>query len=98
MQTLNIWNFLATTLNLTSNEYKPYCKETSEVRCINNKSIYWKNFKRNLPRIIESRINKLLKSERVFNNSIATYRKALNNANFKNTLVCTENKKVLTKV
>ena len=33
-----VWNFLDITLNLTNNIYKPYRKENSEVRRINNKS------------------------------------------------------------
>ena len=86
-----------TTLNLTNNIYKPYRKENSEVRYINNKSNHPKVIKRNLPAMIERRINKLSKNEQIFNNHVATYQNALNNANFKHKLKYTENVKTQTK-
>ena len=92
-----VCNFLDTTLNLTNNIYKPYRKENSEVRYINNKSNHPKVIKRNLPAMIERRINKLSKNEQIFNNHVATYQNALNNANFKHKLRYTENVKTQTK-
>ena len=92
-----ICNFLDTTLDMTNNLYKPYRKENSEVRYINNKSNHPKIIKKNLPAMIERRINKLSKNEQIFNNSITVYQKALDNANFKHKLKYTENKKTQTK-
>ena len=47
--------------------------------------------------MIERRINKLSKNEQIFNNHVATYQNALNNANFKHKLKYTENLKTQTK-
>ena len=47
--------------------------------------------------MIERRINKLSKNEQIFNNHVATYQNALNNANFKHKLKYTENVKTQTK-
>ena len=91
-----ICNFLDTTLDMTNNLYKPYRKENSEVRYINNKSNHPKIIKKNLPAMIERRINRLSKNEQIFNNSVATYQNALKTNNFKHTLKYTENKKTQT--
>ena len=47
--------------------------------------------------MIEKRINILSKDKQVFNNSVATYQKAFDNANIKHTLKNAENKKTQTK-
>ena len=93
----NICNFLDTTLDMTNNLYKPYHKENSEVRYINNKSNHPKIIKKNLPAMIERKINRLSKNVQIFNNTVAAYQKASDNANFKHTLKYTENKKTQTK-
>ena len=86
-----ICNFLYTTLEITNNEYKPYRKENLNIKYINNNSNYPKIIKKNLPLIIEKRINKLSKSEKLFNESVANYQDALNNSNFKHKLKYTDN-------
>ena len=67
--------FLDTTLDMINNLYKPYRKENSEVRYINNKSNHPKIIKKNLPAMIERRTNRLSKNEKKFNNSVAAYKK-----------------------
>ena len=42
--------------------------------------------------MIETRINKLSKSEKIFKNSVHTYQNALNDSNFKLILKYSENK------
>ena len=41
--------------------------------------------------MIEKRINRLSKNEKIFNNSISTYQSALNDSNFKHKLKYSEN-------
>ena len=90
-------NFLDTTLNLTDDEYKPYRKENSDVKYINNKSNHPLIIKKNLPELIETRINRLSKSEKIFKNSVPTYQNALNDSNFKHTLKYSDNRILQTK-
>ena len=47
--------------------------------------------------MIERRINRLSKNEQMFNNSVAIYQNALDNANFKHIINYTEKKKKQTK-
>ena len=47
--------------------------------------------------MIERRINRLSKNEQIFNNHVATYQNALDNANFKHKLKFTGNIKTQTK-
>ena len=83
-------NFLDTTLNLTDDEYKPYRKENSDVKYINKKSNHPIVIKKNLPEMIEKKINRLSKSEKIFKNSVPTYQNALNDSNFKHMLIYSE--------
>ena len=47
--------------------------------------------------MIERKINRRSENKQITNNSLTAYQKALINANFKNTLKYTENKKTQTK-
>ena len=82
--------FLDKTQNLTDDEYKPYRKENSDFKYINKKSNHPIVIKKNLPEMIEKKINRLSKSEKIFKNSVPTYQNALNDSNFKHMLIYSE--------
>ena len=65
---------------------KPYHKENSDVKYINKKLNYLILIKKNLQDMIEKRINRLSKSEKIFKNSLPIYQNALNDSNFKHKL------------
>ena len=90
-------HLLDTTLNLTDNKYKPYSKEDSNVRYIHKKSNHPIIIKKNLPEMIQIRINRLSKNEKIFKNSVPTYQNALIDSNLKHMLKYSENKNPQTK-
>merc|ERR1712096_235557 len=53
--------------------------------------------KKNLPEMIEKRINRLSKSENIFKNSVSTYQNSLNDSNVKHELKYSENNNPQTK-
>ena len=83
-------NFLDVTLDLANNEFKPYKKENTEIRYINNNSNHPKIIKKNLPAMVEKRLIRLSKNRKTFNDNICTYQNALDKSNFKHKLTYTE--------
>ena len=83
-------NFLDVTLDLSNNEFKPYKKENTEIRYINNNSNHPKIIKKNLPAMVENRLIRLSKNRKTFNENICTYQNALNKSNFKHKLTYRE--------
>ena len=75
-------NFLDITLDMARNIYKPYRKENMCIRYIDKKSNHPSIIKKNLPIMIEKRINTLSKNKEIFEESVANYQQALNNSNF----------------
>ena len=94
---MNRCNFLDLTLDLTNNTYKPYRKENSCTKYINRKSNHPPVIKRNLPSMIEKRLSKLSKDEKIFKEAAPIYQAALNKSNFKHKLSYNKPKKSNTK-
>ena len=79
-------NFLDISLDTSNNIFKPYQKENSNIIYVNNYSNHPPIIKKNLPQMIEKRLNRLSKNEEIFKNSITGYQNALINSNFKHKL------------
>ena len=83
-------NFLDVTLDLANNIFKPYKKDNTEIRYINNNSNHPKIIKKNLPAMVEKRLTKLSKNKKVFDDNICAYQNALDKSNFKHKLMYKE--------
>ena len=79
-------NFLDITLDLANNCYMPYRKENSSIRYISSDSNHPKIIKKNLPKMIEKRLNRLSTDLRTFDNAKHSYQIALLQSNFKHKL------------
>ena len=55
-------NFLDISLDTSNNTFKPYQKENSSIKYINNFSNHPSIIKKNLPKMIEKRLNRLSKT------------------------------------
>ena len=80
-------NFLDISLDTANNTFKPYQKENSSTNYINKYSNHPSIIKKNLPKMIEKRLNRLSKTKEIFNESITGYQNALTNSNFKDKLI-----------
>ena len=85
-------NFLDIALDIANNEYKPYHKEKLKIKYIDQNSNHPYIIKKNLPTMIQNRIIKLSKNEKIFNESVSIYQEALTKSNFKHKLKYTEDK------
>ena len=83
-------NFLDITLDLANNCYMPYRKDNSSIKYINNKSNHPMILKKNLPKMIENRLNRLSTNPKIFNDAKTDYQTALRKSNFKHKLEYTE--------
>ena len=76
-------NFLDVSLDLYHNTYKPYRKPNSQLNYINSNSNHPRHIKKQLPIMIEKRLNSLSKNERTFNMIKPEYNEALAKSGFK---------------
>ena len=79
-------NFLDIIIDLTNNSYTPYIKENSLTRYINFNSNHPTIIKKNLPKMIEKRLNRQLTDSQVFDNAKHSYQAALRQSNFSHEL------------
>ena len=85
-------NFLDVSLDLYHNNYKPYRKPNSHLNYINYNSNHPQHIKKQLPKMIEKRLNSLSKNESVFNSIKTEYNEALTKSGFKYRLNYTDNR------
>ena len=79
-------NFLDITLDLTNNCYTPYRKENSSTRYINFNSNHPTIIKKNLPKMIKKRLNRLSTYSQIFDNAKHSYQAALRQSYFNHDL------------
>ena len=87
-------SFLDITLDIVSNEYKPYRKENLKIKYIDQNSNHPYIIKKNFPTMIQNRIIKLSKNEKIFNESVTIDQEALPKSNFKHNLKYKEDKNI----
>ena len=75
-------NFLDVTFNLRDGSFRPYSKDAGDPVYINTASNHPKSIIKQIPNSVNSRINLISSSRRVFNNSKAPYNRALLQSGF----------------
>ena len=88
-------DFLDVCFNLKTNKYKPYRKDNNLPIYINKHSNHPPHIKKELPKMISTRISELSKDKQIFSNEAPTYNQALKNAGYNTeiTFTKTEHKK-----
>ena len=79
-------DFLDVSFNISNSSYQPYNKPNSPILYVNYNSNHPRQILKQLPETINRRLIKLSNNEESFNNVKNEYQKALNSANYKNTL------------
>ena len=79
-------DFLDVYFNLKTDEYKPYRKENNTPIYINKQSNHPPHIKKELPKMISTRISELSKDKQIFLNEAPTYNLALKNAGYNSEL------------
>ena len=79
-------NFLDITSDLANSSYMPYRKENSLTRYINFNSNHPTIIRKNLPKMIEKRLNRLSTDQQIFDNVKHSYQAAPRQSNFKQEL------------
>ena len=74
---MKIVNYLDVTFNLNDGTYKPYTKPNNEIKCVI----------RQIPLSIESRLSTLSFNEKIFQEAVTPYQKALQNSGYRHTLI-----------
>ena len=77
-------------MNLTLNNYCPFTKPNAKIIYINNGSNHPKIIRKNIPLMVENRLNKLSKNKESFDNIKGVYQNALANSNFNHKLTYNE--------
>ena len=94
---IKIVNYLDATFNLSDGSYRPYSKDSGDPTYINTKSNHPGSIIRQIPNSVNTRINLISSSRRIFNNSKAPYNRALLKSGFPaNQLLSFQNKTVTT--
>ena len=78
-----IANFLAVTLDLSNNTYKPFIKTDQYPSYINVNSNHPKTIIKQVPKAVNLRIRNLLANEKIFQESSEIYMKARKNSGFR---------------
>ena len=84
-------NFLDVNLDLNSGSFKPYRKPNDKPIYINVKSNHPTCIKRDLPGMVEKRLNDLSSSKELFESEKGQYQEALKDSGFKETIHFTNN-------
>ena len=79
-------NFLALTLDLPSGSYKPFMKPNNKVLNVNRQSNHPPALLKNIPDNINKRLTSISSSQKVFDDAIAPYQKALDEGGYKHKL------------
>ena len=74
---LKIVDYLDVTSNLTDSSYCPFNKTNNEINYVHKQSNHPPSIIRQLPLSVERRLSKLSSIEKIFDDSIPTYQKAL---------------------
>ena len=83
---MKVANYLDVTFNLNDGTYKPYTKPNNEIRYIHKNSNHPPSVIRQIPLSIESRLSTLSFNEKIFQEAVPTYQKALQNSGYRHTL------------
>ena len=83
---MKIVNYLDVTFNLKDGAYKPYTKPNNEIKYIHKNSNHQPGVIRQIPLSIESRLSTLSFNEKIFQEAVPPYQKALQNSGYRHTL------------
>ena len=83
---MKVVNYLDVTFNLNDGTYKPYTKPNNEIKYIHKNSNHPPSVTRQIPLSIESRLSTLSFNEKIFQEAVPSYQKALQNSGYRHTL------------
>ena len=83
---MKVVNYLDVTFNLNDRTYKPYTKPNNEIKYIHKNSNHPPSVTRQIPLSIESRLSTLSFNEKIFQEEVPPYQKALQNSGYRHTL------------
>ena len=83
---MKVVNYLDVTFNLNGGTYKPYIKPNNEFKYINKNSNHPPNVIRQISLSIESKLSTLPFNEKIFQEAVLPYQKALQNSAYRHTL------------
>ena len=84
---MEIVNYLDLTFNLNDGTYKPYTKPNNEIKYIHKNSNNPPSVIRQILLSIESRLSTLSFNEKLFQEAVTPYQKALQNSGYRHTLI-----------
>ena len=80
---LKIVNFLDVTLDISNNKFKPFHKENQTPTYINVNSNHPRSIIKQIPKSVNTRINRLSSDKKIFSENIKMYNEALENSGHK---------------
>ena len=83
---MKVVNYLDVTFNLNNGTYKPYTKPNNKIKYIHKNSNHPQSVTRQIPLSIESRVSTLSFNEKIFQEEVPPYQKALQNSGYRHTL------------
>ena len=83
---MKVVNYLNVTFNLNEGNYKSYIKPKSEIQYIRKKSNYSLSVIRKITLSTKSRLSTISFNEKVFQEAVPPYQKALQNSGYRHTL------------
>ena len=83
---MKVVNYLDVTFDLSDGTYKPYTKPNNEIKYIHKNSNHPPSVIRQIPLSIESRLSTLSFNEKIFQEALPPYQKALQNSGYRHTL------------
>ena len=86
LATLETVNFLDVTLDLTSGSYKPFMKPNNKILYVHRQSNHPPALLKNIPENINKRLTSISYNQKVFDDAIPPYQKALDVSGFKHKL------------
>ena len=83
---MKVANYFDVTFNLNNGTYKPYIKPNNEIKYIHKNSHHPPSVIRQIPLSVESRLSTLSFNEKIFQEAVPPYQKALQNSGYRHTL------------
>ena len=83
---MKVASYLDVSFNSNNGTYKPYTKPNNEIKYINKNSNHPPSVIRKIPLSIESRLSTLSFNEKIFQEAVPPYQKALQNSGYRLTL------------
>ena len=83
---MKVVNYLDVSFNSNNGTYKPYTKPNNEIKYIHKNSNHPPSVIRQIPLSIESRLSTLSFNEKIFQEAVPPYQKALQNSGYRRTL------------